>query len=83
MQRMINGRLVEVFTNRDGSVSSDSIRKAARLPKDRPLVLQQPDGSNKIINPGDDIQLASDQIFLEDIPLHKRGSEAAVRVEAS
>jgi len=78
---MINGRLVEVPTNPDGSVSSDSIRRAARLAKDRPLILQQPDGSNKVYNPGENIPFTSDQIFVEDIPLHKRGLQTAITMQ--
>ena len=75
MRQMVNGKIVEVFTNLDGSVSSDAIRKAARIPGDRPLILQQPDGSNTIINPGQNVPLTSDQYF-SDIPMHKRGTGA-------
>lgn len=69
----INGQVFELFADGNGDVSSDAIRKAARIPADRPLILQLPDGSNKIINPGENLPLTSDQFF-RDIPVHKRGS---------
>ena len=81
MQRMINGKLVEVQTNPDGSVSSDSIRRAIRMPKERPFVLHTPDGSNKVVNPGENIPFTTDKIFVDDIPLHIRGIQAAITMQ--
>jgi hypothetical protein len=72
MRHMVNGRIVEVFAEADGSVPSAAVRQAANIPQDRPLILQLPDGSNKIINPGENVPLTSDQFFI-DAPAHKRG----------
>ncbi len=72
MRQMVNGRLVEVRTGVNGSVSSNDIRRAAGIEPNRPLVLQLPDGSNRIINPGEEISIAPDQYFTH-IPEHKRG----------
>lgn len=76
MQQMINGHLVEVSTESDGSVDSDILRMAAKIPSDRPLILQMPDGSNKIINPGEKVKVAPEQHFT-DAPAHKRGTTSA------
>jgi hypothetical protein len=75
MKEYVNGILVEVFANPDGTVSSDAIRKTGGIPGDRPLILHTPDGGNRIINPGENVLLASDQYF-SDIPKHKRGKAA-------
>ncbi|MHB8973988.1 MAG: hypothetical protein ACYC3X_27740 [Pirellulaceae bacterium] len=72
MRQMVNGRLVEVRTGINGSVSSNEIRRAAGIALNRPLVLQLPDGSNRVINPGEDVSIAPDQHFTH-IPPHKRG----------
>lgn len=72
MHHMVNGRVVEVRTDARGSVSSEAIRKAAGIPADRPLVLQLPDGRNRIINPGENLTLSPDQFFTE-LPNHERG----------
>jgi hypothetical protein len=69
---MVNGRIVELTTTEDGSVDSDSLRQAAGIPDDRQLILQLPDGSNKVINPGEQLNVPPDQFF-SDIPPHKRG----------
>ncbi len=73
MRHMVNGRLVEVRRGPGGGVSSDAIRQAAGIPADRPLVLQLPDGRNRIINPGENLTIPEDQHF-RDIPPHIRGS---------
>jgi len=80
MRHMVNGRIVGVPAEANGSVQSDAIRRAARIPQDRPLILQLPDGSNKIINPGENVSLTSDQFFI-DAPAHKRGSGAILTVQ--
>ena len=78
MRQMVDGRVVEVSTRSDGSVQSGALRQAAGIPDDRQLVLQLPDGSNRIINPGEDVNLPPDQFFTE-IPAHKRGFVPAGR----
>jgi hypothetical protein len=78
---MVNGRIVEVFAEADGTVRSDAIRRSAKIPQDRPLILQMPDGSNKIINPGENVPLTSDQFFI-DAPAHKRGFGTARVIQA-
>ncbi len=69
---MINGKVVEVRTQADGSVEARDLRRAAGLKDDRQLILQLPDGSNRVINPGEKLQVSPDQYF-RDIPNHTRG----------
>jgi hypothetical protein len=73
MQHMVNGRVVELQTQPDGSIDSDALRQAAGIPENRQLILQLPDGSNRIINPGENIRVPPQQFFM-DAPVHKRGS---------
>ena len=72
MRHMVNGRIVELEPESDGSVNSDDLRRAANVPEDRQLILQLPDGSSQVINPGENVRLAPQQFFV-DAPAHKRG----------
>lgn len=72
MRHMVNGRVVEVSTESDGSVPSDALRRAAGIADDRQLILQLPDGGNRIINPGEKVSVPPEQFFF-DAPAHKRG----------
>lgn len=72
MRQYVNGKMVELPVDRDGCVDSDAIRRAAGLPSDRQLILQSPDGGNRIVNPGERIALQPGQSST-DAPLHKRG----------
>ncbi|MCZ6652358.1 MAG: hypothetical protein O7D91_04955 [Planctomycetota bacterium] len=72
MRQMINGHLVDVPTDSDGSVDSDDLREAAGVPHDRPLILQLPNGSNQLINPGEKMRVKPGQYFM-DAPVHRRG----------
>ena len=74
MKQMINGRLVELQTDRNGGIDSGLLRRAAGIPDDRPLILQMPDGSNKIVNPGERVSVSPTQSFI-DAPAHKRGTQ--------
>lgn len=76
MQHMVNGRVVELQTQPDGSIDSDALRQAAGIPENRQLILQLPDGSNRIINPGENIRVPPQQFFM-DAPVHKRGCQGA------
>jgi hypothetical protein len=69
---MVNGRVVEVPTDNSGGLDSDALRAAAGVPDDRPLVLQKPDGTNQVINPGEKIFVQPGQYFM-DAPAHRRG----------
>ena len=73
MRHMVNGRVVEIKTNPDGTVSGDALRKAAGIPANRPLILQLPDGDNRVINMGENVQVQPDQFFI-DAPSHTRGN---------
>ena len=73
MRHMVNGCVVELTPEPDGTIRSDALRKAAGIPEDRQLILQTPDGKNRVINPGESLPLRPDQFFL-DAPAHIRGS---------
>jgi ABC-type protease/lipase transport system fused ATPase/permease subunit len=75
MRHMVNGRIVEVFAEADGSMESAAVLQAAGIPEDRELILQLPDGSNQILNPGENVTLSPNQFF-RDAPKHKRGFAA-------
>ncbi|MDA1278408.1 MAG: hypothetical protein O2960_30825 [Verrucomicrobia bacterium] len=72
MRQMVNGQVVDVPTGSDGALNSDTLRKAAGIPDDRPLVLQMPDGNNHLVNPGERLKINPGQYFM-DAPLHTRG----------
>ena len=73
MQLMINGKAFDVATEPDGAICSDSLRKAAGIPKDRPLLMQEADGSNRMIHPGQTFR-AEPGSTCQDAPRHKRGT---------
>ncbi len=72
MKHMVNGQLFELPTEPDGSVDSNRLRKASGIPEDRPLILQMPDGSNRVINPGERVYLRPGEAVI-DAPEHVRG----------
>lgn len=72
MKTIVNQRVLDVPTNTDGSIDADSLRLLARIPSNRALVLQQPDGGNRVVNPGEKLTLQPDTAFV-DAPLHIRG----------
>ena len=72
MRQMVNGRIVDIPMNSDGSIDSDVLREVAGINKNRPLVLQLSDGRNEIINPGERPTVNPGSHF-RDIPIHERG----------
>ena len=72
MRHMVNGRVVDIPMESDGSVDSDALRAAAGVPEDRPLIHQLTDGSNRIVNPAEILRLNPGQCFI-DAPPHRRG----------
>ena len=72
MRHRVNGRVVEITTNPDGSIDTDALRKAAGIPQNRSLILQLPDGNNRVINDGENLQVQPEQYFV-DAPSHVRG----------
>jgi hypothetical protein len=72
MRVMINGREFDVPTRSDGSVNSNAIRRAAGISGSRPLLMKNSDGSNQMVNPGEDVFAAPSQHF-SDAPRHRRG----------
>ena len=73
MRQMVNGRLVDVPTEHDGSFNSNNLRRAAGVPANRPLILQLPDGTNQLINYGEKVNVQPGQYFM-DAPAHTRGN---------
>jgi hypothetical protein len=69
---MVNGRLVDIPMEPDGSIDSDALRAAAGIPDDRPLIQQLPDGSNRIVNPAETLHVKPGQYYI-DAPPHRRG----------
>jgi hypothetical protein len=78
MKHMINGKLFELPTEPDGSVDSDVVRKAAGIPDDRPLILQMPDGKNRMVNAGEHVLLRPGEAII-DAPEHVRGDHSLGR----
>ncbi|NOY42835.1 MAG: hypothetical protein GXP26_13495 [Planctomycetes bacterium] len=72
MQQMVNGKMVDVSMERDGSIDSDTLRELASIPKNRTLVQQLATGENLIVNPGERIKINPSDYF-RDIPDHVRG----------
>ncbi|TWU20724.1 hypothetical protein [Bythopirellula polymerisocia] len=74
MQQMVNGRVVDVPLNNDGSLDSDTLREVAAIPKNRTLVQQLSSGENILVNPGQRIRVNPSDYF-RDVPDHIRGKE--------
>lgn len=74
MKQIINGKGIDIPVNSDGSIEADTLRQLARIPTNRALVLQQPDGRNRIVNPGERLAIQPLTTFV-DAPLHERGAE--------
>jgi len=72
MRHTFKGRVVELRSRRDGSIDSDALRRAAGIADNRQLILQTPDGRNRIINPGAGLSLTGEEFFT-DAPKHDRG----------
>lgn len=72
MRMLVNGQELDVPTNPDGSVSSEIIRGAGNMDSTRVLMQRTPDGSNKIINPGESVYVGPHDHF-DAAPAHKRG----------
>ena len=72
MRHIVNGKIVELSTQADGSLDADALRNAAGIDPNRAFVVQMPDGSNRVVNPGERLSAAPDQCFT-DAPKHKRG----------
>lgn len=78
MRHMVNGRAIEVHSDADGAIDSDDLREVAGIEKNRPLVLQLPDGRNEMINPGDKLIVNPGSNFRDVLP-HVRGPEKGDR----
>ena len=72
MKHMVNGKIVELVPKLNGSINSDDLRRAGDIEDDRQLILQLPDGNNRVVNAGEDLDLPPDQFFV-DAPQHERG----------
>lgn len=72
MRHFINGNEIEVPVDSQGRIDSDVLRRLARIPENRTLVLQRPDRSNLVVNPGDRVQVDAASHFV-DAPAHTRG----------
>jgi hypothetical protein len=73
MRQVVNGKIVELQTEADGSFDADALRNAAGIDPNRAFVVQMPDGTNRVVNPGERLSAAPEQSFM-DAPKHKRGA---------
>ncbi|MCK4658176.1 MAG: hypothetical protein KAV82_01520 [Phycisphaerae bacterium] len=69
---MINGKELDVPTRDDGTIDVDAIKKAAGISPDRLVIRQNRDGSNQVVNPGDEICARPGDHYM-DGPIHKNG----------
>jgi hypothetical protein len=72
MDQRINGMQVRVPVDADGTIGTDDLRRVGGIRQNRPLILQQADGTNRFINPGERLRVKPGQYYL-DAPLHDRG----------
>ena len=73
MTQMVNGRIVELRTEPDGSIQTDALWRAAGIPANRQLIHQRRNGGNRIINHGERLRLDPEEYFI-DAPPHERGA---------
>ena len=69
---MVNGRMVDVPTQGDGTVRARDVRRQAEIPENRALVLMKPDGSNEMLSGSDEFRYEPD-FSVMDQPLSVRG----------
>lgn len=69
---MVNGQVVDIPLEPDGSIDSDVLRGVAGIPAERPLIQQMPNGSNRVVNPAETLRVKPGQFFI-DAPPHRRG----------
>lgn len=72
VDQRVNGVPVQVPVDPDGMIDTDVLRRVAGVRRNRPLIHQQADGINKLINPGERLRLRPGQEFM-DASLHDRG----------
>jgi hypothetical protein len=72
MKHIVNNRVIEIQPQSNGTISSDDLRRLAGVAPDREFILEMPDGSNMVVNPGDNLHLPRSTKFT-DAPKHKRG----------
>ena len=72
MRRMINGKWVDCNAGPDGQVNTEDLKEAANIPPDRSLVLQAPDGSNRVLPSNVSFAFPKDFNII-DVPAHRRG----------
>jgi len=78
MIQLVNGKSVDIPMESDGSIDSDTLREVAGIGKNRPLVLQLPNGRNEIINPGEK-PIVNPGSHFRDIVLHERGFQKCLK----
>lgn len=73
MKVMMNGREIDVPSDDQGNVQVVDVRRAANVPEDRAIIVQQPTGENFIAPKTGQIAINPYTNFL-DSPRAKRGS---------
>lgn len=63
MRHLINGEEYDIPTNPDGTIPVSVIRKAGHISDDRVLIMKRADGSNEVINPGENLTVNPGQHF--------------------
>ena len=76
MRKIVNGKIVELTTEPDGSIRADDLMRAAGIPAGREFIIQMPDGSNRVVNQGEKLSGNEEQFFV-DAPKHKRGTSGS------
>jgi len=74
MRQLINGREYEIPTHSDGTIDVDTLRRIVGIPGNRALVMQNNDGTNQVVNPGQRLRVNPRQQY-SDMPVHKRGTQ--------
>ncbi|HUX00693.1 MAG: hypothetical protein WBD63_05595 [Phycisphaerae bacterium] len=72
MRVMMNGQEFHVPTERDGSIRAEELRRAGGIPSSRTLILQQRDGGNEVLGPGQRVLVKPGEHF-SDAPQTRRG----------
>jgi len=79
MKCQINDKVYDIPTNPDGTFDVNTIRDIADIPPDRVLILQNKDGSNRIINPNEKVNINPEDCISDLAPTvrgmnHERSS---------
>lgn len=73
MRQMVGGQVVDIQRESNGQIDVGALRRQLRLPNNRVLIAQNPNGSNRLMS-SKGLERLDPYEHLMDVPWMKRGS---------